>query len=167
MDYAERNRKTLVTAITAIHIRHMLTFSVPVCLSFALVLGGQTAKTGRESRPDSLKSMIERRIAEVPGAVAGVAFHDLGSGDTLFVNADDGFHAASTMKVPVMIELFRRIDAGALSLDQGILLVNEFGSIVDGSPYHLDAGDDSDSSAYAAIGKRVPVRELIDRMITR
>ena len=145
----------------------MLTFSVPVSLSFALILGGQSAGSTRDTRTDSLKSMIERRIADVNGAVVGVAFHDLGAGDTLSVNADDSFHAASTMKVPVMIELFRRIDAHALSLDQGILLVNQFGSIVDGSPYSLDAGDDSDSSAYAAIGKRVPVRELIDRMITR
>jgi beta-lactamase class A len=167
VDYAEGNTKTLVTAITAIHIRQMLTFSVPVSLSFALILGGQSAKSSRDTRSDSLRSLIERRIAAVSGAVAGVAFHDLGAGDTLFVNADDDFHAASTMKVPVMIELFRRIDGRALSLDQGILLVNQFASIVDGSPYHLDAGDDSDSSAYAAVGNRVPVRELIDRMITR
>ncbi|HEX8946533.1 MAG TPA: serine hydrolase [Gemmatimonadaceae bacterium] len=145
----------------------MLTFSVPVSLALALFWGGQTAIPRPVARPDSLKSMIASRIAGVGGAVAGVAFHDLETGDTLYVNADDSFHAASTMKVPVMIELFRRIDAGALSLDQGILLVNQFGSIVDGSPYALDAGDDSDSSAYAAIGRRVPVRELIDRMITR
>ena len=55
-----------------------------------------------------------------------------------------------------MIELFRRIDAGALRLDQGILLINQFGSIVDGSPYSLDAGDDSDSSTYRIVGPRVP-----------
>jgi len=145
----------------------MLTIAVPVSLTVALMLGGNGARPGTVARSDSLKSMIERRIAKISGAVAGVAYHDLGSGDTLFSNADDSFHAASTMKVPVMIELFRRIDAGALDLDQGILLVNQFGSIVDGSPYSLDAADDSDSSAYAAVGKRVPVRELIDRMITR
>jgi len=145
----------------------MLTIAVPVSLTVALMLGGHGARPGTVARSDSLKSMIERRIAKISGAVAGVAYHDLGSGDTLFSNADDSFHAASTMKVPVMIELFRRIDAGALDLDQGILLVNQFGSIVDGSAYSLDAADDSDSSAYAAVGKRVPVRELIDRMITR
>ena len=145
----------------------MLTISVPISLTFALMFGGQGSARGVVAHSDSLKSMIERRIAAVSGAVAGVAFHDLGSGDTLFENADDSFHAASTMKVPVMIELFRRVDAGALRLDQGVLLINQFASIVDGSPYSLDAGDDSDSSAYAAVGKRVPVRELIDRMITR
>jgi len=116
---------------------------------------------------DSLKSVIERRTANVNGAVVGVAFRDLQTGDTLFSNADDSFHAASTMKVPVMIELFRRVDAGALRLDQGILLINQFGSIVDHSAYGLDAADDSDSSAYALVGRRVPVRDLIDRMITR
>jgi beta-lactamase class A len=103
----------------------------------------------------------------VKDAVVGVAFHDLETGDSLFINADDSFHAASTMKVPVLIELMRRVDAGGLALNQGVLLVNKFGSIVDGSPYSLQANDDSDSSAYGRIGSRVPIRELIDRMITR
>jgi beta-lactamase class A len=145
----------------------MLGFSVPVSIYISLILAPHGVPSSMSTRSDSLKSMIERRIGVVPGAVVGVAFHDLSATDTLFVNADDSFHAASTMKVPVMIELFRRIDAKALSLDQGILLVNQFSSIVDGSPYSLDAGDDSDSSAYAAVGTRVPVRGLIDRMITR
>ena len=106
-------------------------------------------------------------MARQQGAIVGIAFHDLQTGDSLYLNADDSFHAASTMKVPVMIELFRSIDAGALRLDQGILLINQFGSIVDGSPYSLDAGDDSDSSAYKLTGTRVPLKDLIDRMITR
>ena len=79
------------------------------------VLSGQTA----------LREQIVKRAADVPGAVIGVAFHDLQTGDTLYLNADDSFHAASTMKVPVMIELFRRVDAAALTLDQGVLLVNQ------------------------------------------
>ena len=54
-----------------------------------------------------------------------------------------------------------------MKLDQGIPLANPFKSIVDGSPYTLDPGADSDSSAYLRVGSSVPVRELIDRMITR
>ena len=147
---------------------HAFVFSsVTLALMFAgpprPALGGPARAAGA----DSLAAKIRQRVQQVPGAVIGVAFHDLQTNDSLFLNADDSFHAASTMKVPVMIELFRRIDAGALSLDQGILLVNQFGSIVDGSPYSLDPGDDSDSSAYRRVGARVPVRELIDRMITR
>lgn len=144
-----------------------------VCSGAALALMFSNATSSRvtiatpANRADSLAAQIRQRVGQVPGAVIGVAFHDLQTNDSLFLNADDSFHAASTMKVPVMIELFRRVDAGALGLDQGILLVNQFGSIVDGSAYSLDAGDDSDSSAYRLVGARVPVRELIDRMITR
>jgi beta-lactamase class A len=66
-----------------------------------------------------------------------------------------------------MIEVLRSAEGGRLGLDQEILLVNRFHSIVDGSPYALDAGDDSDSSMYARVGQRVPVRELLERMIVR
>ena len=140
---------------------------VPLVISLALSTPPLRPAAPHSNGIDSLRASIGRRIAEVKGAIVGVAFHDIGTGDSLFINADDSFHAASTMKVPVMIELFRRVDAGGLRLDQGILLVNQFGSIVDGSPYSLNAGDDSDSLAYTMVGKRVPVRELIDRMITR
>jgi len=120
---------------------------------------------------DSLRARIDARIdvlrREAPQAVVGVAWRDLGSGAALDVAGDSVFHAASTMKVPVMIELMRQVDRHALSLDQELLLVNRFGSIVDGSPYTLDAGDDSDSSAYALVGRRVSVRELMRRMIVR
>ncbi|MDP1891862.1 MAG: serine hydrolase, partial [Gemmatimonadaceae bacterium] len=80
----------------------------------------------------ALRTAIEQRIAGVPGAQAGVWLHDLATGDTLAINAAASFHAASTMKVPVMIELFRRADAGALRLDSSIILRNAFASIVDG-----------------------------------
>jgi beta-lactamase class A len=96
-----------------------------------------------------------------------VSFRDLGRPDSLDIAADVDFHAASTMKVPVMLEVLRSVEAGRLSLDQGILLVNTFHSIVDGSPYSLNAAEDSDSSVYGRIGTRVPVRELMERMIVR
>lgn len=116
---------------------------------------------------DSLRARIESRIARVPGATVGVAFRDLSRSDTLYLGADERFHAASTMKVPVMIELFRRIDRHRLSLDQRLELKNEFASIVDGSPYTLNAGDDSDSLVYTWTGSKVTVRDLLEHMITR
>ena len=69
--------------------------------------------------------------------------------------------------VLLMIEVLRRAQDGAFSLDQGILLVNQFASIVDGSPYPLDQSEDGDTALYARIGERVPVRDLLRRMITR
>ena len=116
---------------------------------------------------DSVLDRIKARIAEEPGAQVGLAYVDLASGDTLFLNADTSFHAASTMKIPVMIELFRRANSGSFRMNQGLLLVNRFASIADGSPYSLDVGSDSDSTLYHRIGERVRVDTLLRLMITR
>ena len=116
---------------------------------------------------DSVLDRIQARIAQEPGAQVGLAYIDLGTGDTLFLNADSSFHAASTMKVPVMIELFRRAGTGSFRMNQGLLMVNQFASLVDGSAYSLDVGSDSDSTLYRRIGDRVPVDTLLRLMITR
>jgi len=116
---------------------------------------------------DSLLDRIQARIAQEPGVQVGLAYVDLASGDTLFLDADTSFHAASTMKVPVMIELFRRANTGSFRMSQGLLLVNQFASIADGSPYSLDLNSDSDSSLYHRVGERVRVDTLLRLMITR
>ncbi|MEA3247573.1 MAG: serine hydrolase [Gemmatimonadota bacterium] len=124
------------------------------------------AESRRATRMAALRSAIDSLVATRPGAEAAIWFHDFARGDTLGINADASFHAASTMKVPVMIELFRRADAGTLSLDKTTLLVNRFRSIVDGSPYALSPSDDSDTLLYAKVGTMVSWRELNERMIT-
>src|SRR5207247_8824419 len=84
-----------------------------------------------------------------------------------FLNADSRYHAASTVKVPVMIELLRRENTGSFGMNQGLLMVNQFASLVDGSRYALDPGSDSDSTLYHRIGDRVSVDTLLRLMITR
>jgi beta-lactamase class A len=142
-----------------------------ISLVTAVTLVGLTARSpaagAQPSTPASLSARLMARIAEVPGADVAVSYRDLQTGDSLDLRADVDFHAASTMKVPVMIEVLRAVDDGRLGLDQEILLINRFHSIVDGSPYSLDPTDDSDSSVYARVGQRVPVRELLERMIVR
>ena len=138
-----------------------------VLASCSVLRPGRPTPSDIRSRTDSLAARIERRIAAVPGATIGVAYRDLERGDTLFINADASFHAASTMKVPVMIELFRAFDTGRLRPEQQIVVTNQFSSIVDHSPYTLNAGSDSDSLLYTRIGTPVPLSDLIDRMITR
>jgi len=114
----------------------------------------------------SLRSQVEARIAQAPARAVGVYYRDLVSGDSLTVGSALRFHAASTMKIPVMIQLFRDRDAGLLSLDDSITITNTFRSIVDSSPYLLDVTDDSDSSLYKRLGQRASIRELIELMET-
>jgi beta-lactamase class A len=117
------------------------------------------------SPQDDLGSRLEARIAQ-SGAPVGLYYKDLATGDSLLLGAHRRFHAASTMKVPVMIQLYRDRDAGRVSLDDSIPVTNSFASIVDGSSYALDAGDDSDSTLYARVGEKATVRELIELMET-
>ena len=125
--------------------------------------------TGLAQAPglSTLSARVADRIRAVSGADVAVSFRDLATGDSLDIGAEVEFHAASTMKLPVMLEVLRAAEAGRLGLDQRILLVNRFHSIADGSPYSLDAAEDSDSLMYERVGRRVPVRELMERMIVR
>lgn len=117
--------------------------------------------------PDSvLRARIEARIAQAPARAVGLYFRDLATGDSLLVGAGTRFHAASTMKVPVMIQLYRDRDAGLLTLGDSVTITNTFKSIVDSSPYQLDKADDSDSSLYGRLGGRGTIRELVELMET-
>jgi beta-lactamase class A len=101
----------------------------------------------------------------VPGTFA-VAFEDLSTGSQLLIREKEMFHAASTMKTPVMIEVFAQSRAGKLSLADSIEIRNEFKSIVDGSPYQLDLKDDSDDSMYRRVGTKTTIADLLFQMIT-
>ncbi len=131
------------------------------------------ACAARQSTPSdgsalaTLDRQVAERIAELPGAQVGVAYIDAARGDSLFVRADTAFHAASTMKVPIIVELYRRQERGELAVDGAVLLRNEFRSIADGSAYSLPLDSDSDSSLYRRIGERIPMIELAELMIVR
>jgi beta-lactamase class A len=106
------------------------------------------------------------RLIRASGADVAVAFRTLDGRDELLIQPDVEFHAASTMKVPVMIELYRQARAGLLTLDDQVPVVNEFHSIVDASPYQLQLADDSDAEIYRHVGGRMSYRELCEAMIT-
>jgi beta-lactamase class A len=106
------------------------------------------------------------RIIQASGGDVAVAFRSLDGRDELLIQPDVEFHAASTMKVPVMIELFRRTPAGDLKLDQRVPVTNSFHSIVDGSPYTLEPDVDSDADVYKHVGGTLSYRALCEAMIT-
>jgi beta-lactamase class A len=116
---------------------------------------------------DSLRAAILERIVRDSGATVAVFLSDPASGFLVAVNPDLRFHAASTMKLPVLLELGRRIDAGEMRWTDSIPVKNSFASIVDGSPFSLDRSGDGDTTVYGFIGRRLPLRQLAHRMIVR
>jgi beta-lactamase class A len=108
-----------------------------------------------------------REAITASGAEVGLYYRGLGSdADTVAIDADVRMHAASTMKVPVMMQLYLDHESGIRSLDSDVEVTRTFRSIVDGSAFDLPAGSDSDTTFYGRVGERVPIREVIDRMIT-
>ena len=114
---------------------------------------------------DSLRDRIVAMTASHPGADVAVYYHELTRPESLAYNADVSYHAASTMKVPVMIELFKRVDSRTLSLDQTVVIENSFSSLADGSPFTLDRNGDSEVSLYTRIGRSATLSELNELMI--
>ncbi len=96
----------------------------------------------------------------------GIAFHDLHTGHELLFNENETFHPASTIKVPVMMEVYRQAAAGKFDLDSRIPVHNTFVSIADGQPFSVHQEDDADEWLYEEIGKTIPIHELVERMIT-
>ena len=116
---------------------------------------------------DSLRTALQQRIARDSGVSVGLYFRDLNTRDSITLDADQRFHAASTMKVPVMIQVFRDAEAQRLGLHERVRITNAFRSLADSSAYTLSESDDSDSSLYRRVGQDVSIADLVELMITK
>ncbi len=113
---------------------------------------------------DSLELRIKKEFAAAKGDFA-LAFEDVQSGKRLLINARENFHAASTMKTPVMVEVYKQAAAGKFSLQDSIPVHQNFKSIADGSEFILNQSSDSEQELYKVIGKRKSIYDLLYLMI--
>ena len=119
----------------------------------------------QERSDDELREKVEATISASGAETVGVAFYDLETKRELLINPDASFHAASTMKLPVMMEVFRQARASRLSLDERIAVHNEFKSIADGSAFSVSPADDSEQTLYKKVGQTESVRSLVNLMM--
>jgi len=96
----------------------------------------------------------------------GIAFYDEETTIQWSYNGDHYFHAASTMKLAVLLAVFRQVEHGELSLDSEVAVRNRFTSIVNQETFMLDLARDADPNVYGHLGKTLSVRELAYWMIT-
>ena len=112
-----------------------------------------------------LEADIKAEFAETEGDFA-LAFKSLqDNGEELLINDRESFHAASTMKTPVLMEVYKQAEGGKFSLDDSLIVKNEFKSIVDSSLYSLSPEDDSYSLLYEQLGQSQSIRDLSYNMI--
>ncbi len=118
------------------------------------------------SNLNNLKNKLEKEIQSAKGTFA-VAFKEIGNDENeIIINGDEVFHAASTMKTAVMVEVFKQSILGKFLLEDSLEIKNEFESLVDGSIYFLDVKDDSDDKLYSLIGQKRKIYDLVYDMIT-
>ncbi len=109
----------------------------------------------------SLRDQVQAIIDTVDGTMAVAYINLQDSSDTLFINADEMFHAASTMKTPVLIEAYKQVEAGGMSINDSIFVHNTFTSIADGSEFSVDRDRDSGKEMHDKIGQMMPIREIL------
>jgi beta-lactamase class A len=97
----------------------------------------------------------------------GISFYDAETTIQWSYNADHYFHAASTMKLAVLLGVFRQVERGELALEAPVHVRNRFTSIVNQEPFMLDLGRDADPDVYGHLGKTMSVRDLAYWMITK
>lgn len=120
--------------------------------------------------PFELPADLPSRFAELQvraGAAAlAVAIADLETGIAFDYHAERWFHAASTIKVAILVGVFGAISRGELLPQARVHVRNRFLSAYDGSPYRVNIGRDANAGVHKEIGRTMRVIELAEAMIT-
>jgi beta-lactamase class A len=113
---------------------------------------------------------LQARFAELEakaGAQAiAVSISDLETGVRFHYHADRWFHAASTIKVAILVGVYGAIHRGELLPQSRVHVRNRFLSAYDGSPYRVRVDRDANSEVHSEIGRTLRVSELAEHMIT-
>ncbi len=108
---------------------------------------------------------VERLSAESKARAIAVAAHDFESGLGFSLRGDRWFHAASTIKVAMLLAVFRAADEGRLHLDDSLHVRNRFISAADGAPFRLSPDSDAMPELYQLVGRTTKISTLAEGMI--
>src|SRR5690606_16123345 len=113
----------------------------------------------------TLTTEIERIRSDVGAEAVAVSVHDYQTGFDFSYRADEWFHAASTIQIPLLIGVLAAVEAGRVDLESRIHVRNRFISVADGSAYRVESVRDGGNAVHAQIGKTMRLRDLARQMI--
>jgi beta-lactamase class A len=128
-----------------------------------------TPPTPLSGAPPAFQALRTRLddLARTSGARAlAVAVHDTETALDFRRDSERWFHAASTIKVAILVGVYAAIHNGWLLPHSRLHVRNRFWSAADGSAFRVDAGRDANSVVHGAIGKMMRISELALHMIT-
>ena len=112
-----------------------------------------------------LRDELEALALKNKARSIGVALHDLETGFRFSLRGDRWFHAASTIKVAVLLAVFRAADQGRLRLDESLHVRNRFFSAADGAAFRVSQDRDATPELHAAIGRTAKISALAHAMV--
>jgi beta-lactamase class A len=118
-----------------------------------------------EDKSETLQAACEAIMAESKAVAYAVAVHDYETGFRFEVNAGRRFHAASTIKVAILLAIAKGIDDGKIRPDDTLHIRNRFRSAVDGTPYRIDAESDGYPHLHRLVGRTAKISALTEWMI--
>lgn len=114
---------------------------------------------------DAVRHHIEAAVVKSGAQAIAVGVHDTATNAELHYESERWFHAASTIKVAILLAVFGEIHRGRLAPQSRLHVRNRFLSAYDGSPFRVQADRDADADVHEAIGKTMRVNELALHMI--
>ena len=114
----------------------------------------------------TLAKELDRLAAERKAKTIAVAVHDLETDFRFSLRGDRWFHAASTIKVAVLLAVFRAADGGRLRLNDSLHVRNRFFSATGGTVFRVAADRDATPELYQSVGRTAKISVLAHAMIS-
>lgn len=114
---------------------------------------------------DALHEQVERIADEAGARSVAVALYDYETRRAWDHRGDEWFHAASTIKVPILVGVFGAAHRGLLDTESRVHVRNRFFSVADGEVFRVESGRDANSVVHQHLGKTMKVGELARHMI--
>jgi beta-lactamase class A len=115
----------------------------------------------------SLHNELDHLRSENGFTSVGVEVYDYETDRVFSHESDRWFHAASTVKVPILLTLFHAAEQGKIRLEDRLHVRNRFRSIADRSIFRVGRDRDADASVHRRVGRSMKLIELAEPMITR
>jgi beta-lactamase class A len=113
----------------------------------------------------TLRDTVLRIGDEANASALAVAAYDFEHHTAWSLNAARWFHAASTIKVPVLLAVYDAIEQHRFEPHSRVHVRNRFLGLVDGRPFRVGTGSDANAEVHSAIGRMLTVHELAEHMI--
>ena len=118
-----------------------------------------------DDQTEKLREACERIMGESKANGYAVALLDYEDGFRFTINPDRPFHAASTIKVAILLAVAKALEDELIRAGDTLHVRNRFLSAIDGRPFRIDAESDGYPPLHKLVGRTAKLSSLAEWMI--